>query len=224
MINQELEALYKSNQKGINSLQKKDKNLDSLLLLKVWEEEYNASNKKILFIGKETNGWLGHYVIEVESLLDKYDEFELCKNGRKTTIWQQMYRFNKLVNRAANSNKNFAWTNVSKSPDINGTKLSHERFSALINDFNVLAQEIKILNPDVVIFLCGHAYDSRIRMQFEGNIEFEEVEAEIPVKQLAKLKHPSLPKHTYRTYHPGYLSRSKKLGYLDKIADRVLTD
>ena len=222
MINQKLEKLYRDNQSGIDELGVQNSNLESVHLLHVWEKEYLDSDYRILFLGKETNGWMGDYVNEVTRLTGRYERFELCKKkkgNKRTVIWQAMYEMNKLLN--PEKVKNFVWSNVSKSSTMNGKGLSDSVFERVVDKFNVLEEEIRILNPDVVIFLSGHGYDSRIRKQLQGDTEFFELDTNIDKKELAIVKNKSLPVLSFRTHHPGYLRPKTKWDFLYKIVRKI---
>lgn len=83
----------------------------------------------------------------------------------------------------------------------------------LQEEFNVLPLEISVFAPDIVVFLTGPNYDERIINTFSNvysngkQLEFE-VENGYQFNELARISHPVLPYHTYRTYHPGYSLRN----------------
>jgi hypothetical protein len=83
-----------------------------------------------------------------------------------------------------------------------------------------LKEEIRILHPDIIIFLCGYTFDERIISLYKG-IEYLPVK-EWSFKQLVQIKHIDLPYHTYRTYHPNYLRRSKlENAIIDSISNSI---
>ncbi|HVW84012.1 MAG TPA: hypothetical protein VHB50_05010, partial [Bryobacteraceae bacterium] len=84
---------------------------------------------------------------------------------------------------------------------------------------SLLLHEIAILNPGAVIFLTGPNYDREIKAEFP-DVQFHPT-SEIPVRMLARLKHPCLPEKTFRTYHPHYLQRARQWQLLEEIGKFV---
>ena len=78
--------------------------------------------------------------------------------------------------------------------------------------------EIKIVDPKVCLFFTGPDFDTRIKKIFEG-IEFKAIE-DWNVKQFCRLKHPLLPKDSYRSYHP----KSLRLRHLEDNFLQFLTN
>jgi hypothetical protein len=80
----------------------------------------------------------------------------------------------------------------------------------------LLQAEIEITKPSVVVFFTGPSYDHRLASTFPG-LSFE-----TSSRRLSRVFHPLLPRHSYRTYHPNYLRRSKSnWTVLDEIKDLV---
>jgi hypothetical protein len=76
--------------------------------------------------------------------------------------------------------------------------------------FNVLPDEICAAQPQVVVFFTGPEYNSRLLASFPGA-------QTLPlrgfgIEMLAKISHPALPEHSYRTYPPGILQIGAALG------------
>ena len=71
--------------------------------------------------------------------------------------------------------------------------------------FNVLSQELKILNPDICIFLSGPYYDADLQIKLP-DLKIESF-CDYSKNEVAKLISKSLPNNSFRTYHPGYGSR-----------------
>ena len=83
-------------------------------------------------------------------------------------------------------------------------------------EYNILEEEIKIINPDIVLFLTGPYYDYYIEKQLKG-VEFKTVE-NYGIRQFARVEHEALPKNSFRIYHPVYLRRrSLENNYLEKL-------
>lgn len=221
MINEKLKELYESKMDGLNQLSTLLDDIDGPLFMKCWEDEYLKTKFKILFVGKECNGWFGDVSDDVVGGMNKYDNFNLSKNGNRTVFWQYVYWINSLFNPEQREGNNFLWTNISKFCTLNGEGLDWSVHTETVKHFNCLADEIKIANPDIVLFFSGHSYDDKIRIQFDGDIQFKKVFDEISERELAKVEHPELPKHTYRVYHPKYLQIKNKYHYLEKLMEHI---
>lgn len=156
---------------------------------------YKKQRNPLLIIGQETNGWT-YFVDEVEKQMDTYEEFNVGKGFDSTTFWNVTRR---VENALGNDSHSCAWTNLSKF-DLYGGK-SYGKYEKMIASLDkIIVDEIKIVDPTVCLFFTGPDFDSRIKKIFEG-IEFEAIEG-WNVKQFCRLKHPLLPQHSYRSYHP----------------------
>lgn len=222
-INEELLKLYEN---YFHELKVRSKdftgNPSNPLLMHVFPE-YENSTKKLLIVGKETNGWAGNiknnaqsnslidYYKELNSILEYYKEFELGhgyygKKKVKHTLNSPFWNFSRSIYRHLNYQDNakpkgFLWTNISKMDSGKRNKvLSLENRNYY--DFALLKEEIKIVNPDVVIFLTGNEYDIQISDYLGYRIETIDFELNIQ-----KVIDPdkSLPEKSYKIYHPRYL-------------------
>jgi hypothetical protein len=84
--------------------------------------------------------------------------------------------------------------------------------------FHVIPDEVKILKPDIILFLTGPDYDDAIRDNFG-----ETVYSPVPPyseRQLAKLSIPSIG-FAFRTYHPNYLWRNDINSYFNAIVENI---
>lgn len=221
MINNKLYDLYTNHIKGITQLAHTYNDIDGPLLMKCWEKDYLKSNFKILFVGKECNGWIGDVSADLGKLLHAYEEFKLSKNGNRTVFWQYVYWMNSLLNPDQKEDTNFLWTNISKFCNINGKGLNWSTHIDTVNKFNCLKDEIEIVKPNVVIFFSGPYYDGKMNCQFNDQLNFTQVFEDIPIRQLAKVNHICLPHHTYRVYHPSYLQRSGLYNHIERLVDQI---
>jgi hypothetical protein len=188
-------------------------------LTQCWEEKYLSSDFKILFVGQEANGWTGFDRPKtqnaIDGLLERYIKFELGANYN-TTFWQHIHYINQRLN---NADLNFAWSNVLKFGRSGNGRPTDAVVEQELLKFNILEAEIKILDPDVAIFFSGPNYDLDISQRISG-VKFLQCENN-ELRALARLSHPSLPKKTYRTYHPSHLRQSKKEDIRDEIIKLV---
>ncbi len=232
-INEELKKLYSDNIEGIKEISDKSditdngesySKWDGPILMHCWEQHYDDAKFKILFIGQEPNKWIERAWDEIEEPLKRYEEFALARETKDvTTIWRAIFEINKMLNPNSENTQNFLWTDVSKYSTWEGKKINDSDFKFINKRFNVLQEEIKIIDPSVIIFFSGPDYDQWIKDQFKGNITFDEhLLQDIPKRELSIVRLDSekqlLPVHTYRTYHPGFLSYSNKWYFLNAIA------
>jgi hypothetical protein len=87
---------------------------------------------------------------------------------------------------------------------------------------SLLEAELRILDPHVCLFFTGPYYDPVIT----GTLSHCEILpcSNFPIRHVAKLIHPKLPEVSIRTYHPNYLSRSKKWDYIEAIRKLVCAE
>jgi len=216
--NTKLKRLYQKYSREIREVRNEFKNVDiegPFLLFPC--NEYNNSAKKLMIIGQQTKGWN----CEIENFdvqLDSYNNFDLGRTYYASPFWNIYHK----IERAILENEYCSvWGNINKY-DLEKDRpygKYEEEISKL--DF-LLREEIKILNPDIVIFLCGYTFDQRI-MSLYNELEF------VPVKnwnyrELVQFKHKDLPINTYRTYHPNYLRRSKlENDIIKSISEKINT-
>lgn len=222
-INDQLYEHYTRFQEGITAAYSRTKNGESYLdgphLLFCREEEYARSTYKILFLGQENNGWQGP-TDDIDQQVGEYAGFEHARHYkyRHGPYWRAVHTFNDLLNEATADLLGFVASNVRKYCSESGGRISPEDDRFVAEHVNVLPGELAILRPDVVIFFSGPEYDGSIGLQLEGEkLSFEPVVAGIAARELARVTHPLLPKHAYRTYHPNHLRFSRKWNFLQLI-------
>ena len=203
-------------------------------------EEYCRAQTRVLIIGQETFGWdwtselrtkypnykndwpfadlnsMQDFITNddaIEALCWGYEQFEFSKPqpiAYRSPFWQAFREVQQW------SNVGVMWSNLVRSDYKGGSFLAApeelremfvERQSAL------LKSEIAILRPDVCLMFTGPYYDPILTATF-SECNFGPLN-DLPLRQIAKLNHPSLPDRTFRTYHPNYLSRSKHWNYIE---------
>ncbi len=140
-MNQKLIKLYEMEMVRLKKAQIKSYNFDGPLLMHSWEDEYQNSEFKILFLGRESNGWHGDLKFDVKECILRYIDFELCNNGRYTTFWQYIYDIKNILMPKTIGQRNFLWSNVSKFSNLDGTAISFNDFCFFSDNFNVLQSE-----------------------------------------------------------------------------------
>ncbi len=221
--NQELLKLYESKWNVIEKVSEISKDEENWLVLLLASIPYNyyKTKNKILIIGQENNGW-SYFETAKESM--RYTlGFQNITRWEQYPIFTFPYNFCKSINECDDNETKksyLAWTNLKKfSFDDTPKKSLSDNIQKIIDEeFNVLEDEIKIINPDIILFLTGPDYDIEIKTQLK-DIEFLPIEG-YSIREFARLKHNSLPHNSFRVYHPSYLRRSgREEEYLIKLKE-----
>lgn len=171
---------------------------------------YEANSRKLMIVGQETKGWGTKGVqISVAELMGEYAGFNFGEKYRRSPFWVASHALHRALNPDAPA-RSFLWSNLVKV-DQNERRPSPE-IEEWVARLGLLAMEIKVTRPDVVVFFTGPRYDARLEATFPG-LRFEETGPKI-----SRVIHPELPERSFRTYHPGYLRRSKQWGILSELA------
>ena len=212
-VNQKLLKLYESKWDIVHKVCNAITNNDLWLVFHALCIPYNYEKMKykILIVGQENNGW-GFTDDARLSMFDTLDFLNICNMHDNMPIFDFPYKFCKSINNLEDikdSKKTyFAWVNLREFSfdEEPRTLLNEEAQSIIDNEFNILEEEIKIIKPDIVLFLTGPNYDNYIINQLKG-VEFKAVE-NYHIRQFARVEHEALPKNSFRIYHPSYLRRS----------------
>lgn len=181
--------------------------------------DYAASTLKVMYFGKETNGYEGSFRESkgVQHLMRIYDAFANQGGARKygKHFWNAVSKFNSAFSKVDRS-ISFTWNNVIKvGKDWSMGMPPESVVKWQQNWFRVIRKEIEILKPDIVIFMSGPHYDKFIEGIF-GPLTLVKVGSR-PERQLARIANCNLPPASFRTYHPNYLWRNGFYGYLTEI-------
>lgn len=193
------------------------------LLMKAFSD-YEKSKRKILFVGKETYGWIDTMNnvenLNADYIMDCYREFEFAKEyrGRNSPFWRFVRTCHNRIN-GDNAPNGFLWTNFSKC-DSNGTTPNYELQMMNKNGFELILEEIKITKTDTVIFLTGWNYEHQFQRVFNP-LQYKTLDE----NYLYQCIHPALPTHSYMTMHPNGLQFRKKFDItLNRIVDNVASN
>ncbi len=156
---------------------------------------YQHQPNPLLVIGQETNGWT-YFVDDLERQMKTYEEFGVGKDHKASAFWKLIRRVEELM---GNTPYSTAWTNLSKF-DLYGKRSYGKYEKAIAGLDDMIVDEIRIASPKVCLFFTGPYFDARLSAVYD-ELEFVEIEG-WPLKQFCRLKHPLLPAHTYRSYHP----------------------
>ena len=221
-INQKLLKLFESKWEAVNKV------YDTLQEEEEWAvlhracipPNYETTKYTILIVGQENNGY-GYETEPKKSMLFTLD-FQSNRYYDNAPFFSFPYSFCASINDCDNekySKKSYlAWVNLKEfSFETSSKKPLNEKAQNIIdNEYNILEEEIKIINPDIVLFLTGPNYDYYIKAQLNG-VEFKTIE-NYGIRQFARVEHKSLTKNSFRIYHPVYLRRrGLENNYLEKL-------
>jgi hypothetical protein len=209
-MNQQLYNLYCAAVAELDSALPPGAGVSRPLLLYV-PDAYHAAAFKLMIVGQETNGWCDPGDT-VDTLIGIYCGFNLGQKCYRSPFWQAAHRIYRGLN-PQGPERAFLWSNLVKV-DQNGRR-PESAVEEAVSRLGLLPAEISITQPDVVVFFTGPFYDDRLRSTFRG-LTLNPGSAVI-----ARVEHPDLPVHSYRTYHPGYLRRSRQWHVLDELVSRV---
>lgn len=221
-INDKLEILYKKywddfiqKAKSLNSNISNEKlQVANPLLIKVNEEEYMNSDIKVMIYGQETFGW--HELdTPIKDEMCKYESFinnKPWKMKTKSSFWKAFKFFkDELSNSFPDKKISFLWNNISKIGRKKSKGVSDEIRALERVSFPVVLEEIKILIPDIVIFLTGNR-NRDIKFHFE-DVKFESCvinstlkskKGNMEFKPVSKVTSQFLPQKSVKLYHPSF--------------------
>lgn len=173
-------------------------------------EDYSEADIRVMVFGQETNGWWtdlpeADSVTDIQMLIDKYDEgfntgdiFLL-----KTPFWNGFDKFRQMLGEKYPGKKiRYVWNNIVKIGKANGKGCPPDCIYNIEREyFPVIAEEIKIIKPNVILFLTGPDYDSKIADNF-GQLQYSAIPP-FPERELAKVSIPDVG-FAFRMYHPNY--------------------
>jgi len=208
--------------------------------------EYLQTRYRLLVVGQQTGGW-GFDNAEYwgssswDDSIEKLEDYDFIKKLTEELIKVYIRCFHtekylrgvllptarKLFRRLNpfSPEQGFVWSNLIKIDQV-GKRLVDDYTEKLVcNSFPVLLQEIKITNPDVVVFFTGPHYDERLEEIFPGvqiiTMEGFGPQANFSAATLAKVIHGELPAKSFRTYHPRPLNQG---GELERVLDAIVEE
>lgn len=177
--------------------------LSAPFLLSV-SQAYLDAPVRVMFIGKETNGWCG----KLGAFYERPDGIDIAKaryenqNARGTGNSEFLRQWKRLADRFAGGDlAAVCWNNLMKM-DWYRAKRGYSRtsigHSAHLFNFSVAAVqfEIELLRPDLIVLGCGHKYDRALK-------------SVLPERRCVKVEPKALWHfqsngiECFRTFHPG---------------------
>jgi len=201
--------LYCSNLQGLKSFHSDLgtlENYDGPFLMCEPPSIYKNSNKRLLIIGQETNGWSGDLVVNsmdtIRRNVELYSEFNFGENYNSL-----FFQYARRIALKITGEDFFMWSNLNKfgkGTDSIG-RPSQNVTSAETVHFNILVDEIRVVDPTCIVFLTGPKYDDLLVDRLRG-ARLEEIDG-FGLRQFARVIAPGIELPIFRMYHPGYGNR-----------------
>lgn len=171
---------------------------------------YAASPVKVMVVGQQAFNWGGDEYgswgqRELDAPLDKlvqlYRKFNRGENYVHSPFWVASHLLQRKLNPKSDP-YGVMWSNLVR---VDCHKERATTIEEALCRIPLLQEEVAIAKPHVVVFFTGTGYEERLKATFPA-VSVKAV-ADYDLRYLARLVHPLLPYHSYRTYHPGYLKR-----------------
>jgi hypothetical protein len=217
--NAALERLYCRHWATFERLRSADKDLSNPYLAWV-HPDYETARVRLVVVGKETNGWANEVQLKnlrpnqaVRALMNEYRDFRLgIGYSGKRSFWTPVHELYRQLN-PTERELGFVALNASKM-DWDSSIPPWAITEALVST-GILPEEIRILEPHVVVFHTGPAYESLLDKWFPSLERHGD-------NFKAVLTSPDLPSLAFRTYHPRYLNyRSRRKEVYNWIVGHV---
>jgi hypothetical protein len=160
-----------------------------------------------MYVGQEPCGWKRlKGPAEVVDLMELHASF-MKDPGKlvRTPFWSFGYALDTELN-PDGPKRSFIWSNISRIGKAGKAGRVYNDELDFWSKHRLLAAEVKLLSPKVVVFVTGPNYDDLLEREFPG-IELPRLSLSRPI---AKLSHQELPDLTFRSYHPAYLRRKQR--------------
>lgn len=207
------------------------------------EEWYTKADIKVMFFGKEPNGWekgtdVGDTMAAYEDFLDN-NYVAIEGNGGYFSEGSPFFKRgingimaeikDNLLNEYPGKRVSMIWNEISKlstRTNKGGGRVSPEVHEIENKYFHVIPQEVKILQPDILIFFIGPGFEGNdyykyVLENFKLNGDPSPLDG-FPINDIAKLPIEGV-KFAYKTYHPGYLPKDANTFHW-KFYDAIIKD
>jgi len=160
---------------------------------------YFTARPKFLIVGQETHGWACTDDIEVQMRACR--EFMLDGSYRRPGPFWNVIK--KIEAACGFTERSIAWTNLNRY-DRAGRPPNCDDLRILPELDHLLASEVAILSPDIVLFVTGPRFAGRIRAVFPGDWRAAPGFTE---RQASVLRLPG--RVMIQTYHPRHLRKDR---------------
>lgn len=181
---------------------------------------WNATTK-VAFVGQETNEWTSNP--DISEQMDTYRKFNLGEEYQKkcrSPFWSVIRKIEDALTGSTLSSAALNLNRFDQTRDNKKSKAPSTVNQLILSDLDfLLLEELKLIAPDVIIFLTGPHHDQRVARLLQGEI--------MPIdgfnqRKLCLIKSPMLTSMIFRTYHPGYLRRrGLAVKVIETISDAV---
>ncbi len=184
-------------------------------------DAYWTQPVRLCVVGQETHTWydkpFGQRIgpAAIDYLLDIYRNDFALGVRYSSPFWSTVRQLERGLGVAPGA---VVWLNLNKV-DQDSRRPTHDVEAAVRDVFPVVQEEIRLAQPNAVIFFTGPRYDALLSAVFPGALI-------TPVtKFLATVAHESLPPISIRTYHPRFLRMRKVLkGTIEEILERIKSE
>lgn len=194
------------------------------LLINIDEDIYREADLRIMVFGQETNDWYGPWGnLSLSQTLECYSEFFGSGAWRKYGghFFNGVRNYHsKIKERFPDKKVSLVWNNILKIGKVKAKGApSSQIIQATLNSFPVVKEEIRILQPNIIIFFTGPNYDRYLKDSFEY-LSLNPMEG-WNSRKLAKVAAKELPINSFRTYHPRYLWTDGFKRYQESILENL---
>ena len=222
-LNDDLTERYRAAFESWPTVSNLRRNLSAPQLMRI-PESYIASDIRLMIVGQESGAWGGQQDPTTEKgrddLRNEYTNFDLAlkTTWRTSPFWEAAYQIRNRLNPGGAEN-GFLWSNLVPVSE----QLPSGRYGRPSSDvaeaacaLGLVAAEIEIARPQVVVFFTGVSRDEMLRRAFP-TISFLDLAQDIvAVKGLPGVA------VAYRTEHPHTLWRKQRQSVIDQIATFAL--
>jgi len=194
-------------------------------------ERWIENNNRVLIVGQETLGWdfgRGSYYqwdypdlssfkdflkvgVSVEALIYGYKVFEFARQqpeNYRSPFWQAYRQIRRNFDKEVDGiETSVLWTNLFRMSLDGGSVIKNasteEQVIIRRETANLLLSEVKLLQPNIVLFFTGPDYNDMLCSEFAG-LSLEKF-GNYDTSRTAWVSHNALPPISLRTYHPNYL-------------------
>lgn len=173
-------------------------------------DNYRLSRRKIAFVGQQTKGWSNSDDISIQ--MREYRDFNLGIKYQSTPFWNII---RKLEKRLAGSEYSSVWLNLNRY-DEKEDRPSLNNLEILSQLDSLLLEELRLIEPHIVIFFTGPNFINRILQLLQATSKTTVID------RLFKITSPMLKSLIFSTDHPRYLRTSQiEQSVIDAICAEV---
>lgn len=158
-----------------------------------------------MYVGQETLGWTTLTTpADVEQLMKDHADFNLAKgySGAGSPFWSFAHTLDSELNSQGPA-RSFIWSNIARIGWAKDPGRVPDEYLDFWSRHRLLAKEVQLLVPQLVLFVTGPDYDDLLKREFPG-IDLPMLSFAEPI---SRTSHPELPALSFTSYHPAFLRR-----------------